>query len=69
MTEKVEDVDEEWSKVNNIFQETSEEILGYRKRKGRGEWISEGTLKLMDERRECKCSRRKSTDMANITTI
>jgi len=63
MTEKVEDVEEEWSNVKSIFQETSEEILGYRKRMGREEWISERTLKLMDKRREGKSRRKESTDM------
>ena len=63
MTEKVEDVEEEWSNVKSIFQETFEEILGYRKRMGREEWISERTLKLMDKRREGKSRRKESTDM------
>ena len=45
MTEKVEDVEEEWSKVNNIFQETSEKIQnGIQKEKGkRGMDITENS--------------------------
>src|SRR6218665_3963979 len=64
MTEKVEGIDEEWSKVKGISQETSEKTPGYKKSNERAEWISERTLKLMDERREYKNRRRKSADMA-----
>ena len=39
-----------WSNVKGIFQEASEKTLGYKKSKERAEWISERTLKLMDER-------------------
>ena len=39
-TEKVEGIEEEWSKVKGIFQEASEKTLGYRKSKERAEWIS-----------------------------
>src|SRR6218665_1648097 len=31
MTEKVEGIEEEWSKVKSIFQDASEKTLGYRK--------------------------------------
>jgi len=58
MTEKVEGIDEEWSKVKGIFQEA------YKKGNERAEWISKRTLKLMDERREYKNRRRESADMA-----
>src|SRR6218665_2314344 len=58
MMEKVEGIDEEWSKVKGIFQEA------YKKGNERAEWISKRTLKLMDERREYKNRRRESADMA-----
>jgi len=50
MTEMVEGIEEEWSKVKAIFQEAPEKTLGYRKSRERAEWISERTHKLMDER-------------------
>jgi len=40
MKEKVEEIDEEWSKVKGIFQEASEKTLGYKKSKERAKWIS-----------------------------
>src|SRR6218665_3096130 len=64
VTEKVEGIEEEWSKVKSIFQDASEKTLGYRKSKEMTEWISERTLKLMDERREYKSRRRESADIA-----
>ena len=64
MTEKVDGIEEQWSKVKGIFQDASEETLGYRKSMERAEWMSERTLKLMDERREYKSRRRESVDTA-----
>src|SRR6218665_1603356 len=37
MTEKVEGIEEEWSKVKGIFQEASVKTLGCKRRKGRTE--------------------------------
>jgi len=41
---EIERIEQEGSKVKGIFQEASEETLGYRRRKGREEWISERIL-------------------------
>src|SRR6218665_2880143 len=64
MTEEVEGIEEEWSKVKSILQDASEKTLGYKKSKERAEWISGRTLKLMDNRREYKSRRRESANMA-----
>lgn len=63
---EIERIEQEGSKVKGIFQEASEKTLGYRRRKGREEWISQRILKLVDKRREYKSKRRESrpTDMA-----
>ena len=64
MDERVEGIEEEWNKVKSVIQETSEEILGYKKGLAHAEWQSKTTLELMEERRIYKSKRRESADMA-----
>ena len=48
-----DDINQLCSKIEKVFTDTSEEILGHRK-KERKEWISEGTWKLIEERTATK---------------
>ncbi|VDI48062.1 blast:Craniofacial development protein 2 [Mytilus galloprovincialis] len=44
-------INNKWLKVEEIYKETSEKVLGY-KRQIHKEWITQGTWKLIDERKE-----------------
>ncbi|XP_076090000.1 uncharacterized protein LOC143062030 [Mytilus galloprovincialis] len=44
-------INNQWLKVEEIYKETSEKVLGY-KRQIHKEWITQGTWKLIDERKE-----------------
>ena len=57
-------VNEEWNILRDIIHATSEKELGYRAEFRKREWLSEHTLKLMDERRTFKAKRKISTDLA-----
>ena len=49
----VDDVNELCTKIEKVITDTSEEVLGHKKRE-RKEWISENTWKLVDERKATK---------------
>jgi DNA-binding transcriptional regulator YhcF (GntR family) len=45
--------------VKKVYQEVSEEVLGY-KRKGKKDWISEDTWKIIQKRKDSKAKVNKS---------
>lgn len=58
------DVEAMWERVKSSIQETSKEVLGFRKGQKQKEWLSPQTLKLMDQRREYRGRRKQHSDMA-----
>jgi hypothetical protein len=64
LNEEPEGVEEEWSRVKSIIQETSKEVLGLREGRSYTEWLSDATIKLMDERRKYKGKRKEGPEMA-----
>ena len=43
-----------WDKIKDSFQETSQEVLGFKKPKPQKRWLTTEVLELCDERREVK---------------
>ena len=69
MTEKMEGIEEEWSKVNSIFQDASEKTLGYRKSK---EWQSgyrREHSSLWTREENTRAGEEKAQTLQNNTTI
>ena len=58
------DVETVWEQVKSSIQETSKEVLRFRKGQRQKEWLSLLTLELMDQRREYKSRRKQHSDMA-----
>lgn len=48
------DVESHWKEVKTAFNETAQEVLGYKKSKKQEPWISEEVLRLSDERKKAK---------------
>src|SRR5664279_1800877 len=64
ITEPIISADEEWNKVKSIIQDTSKEVVGYKKEVQGKEWLSNDTIELMAERRKYKSKRSEHPDMA-----
>ena len=48
------EVEDLWDKIKDSFQETSQEVLGFKKPKPQKPWLTTEVLELCDERREVK---------------
>ena len=57
-------VDEEWASIRDVFHETGRQVLGQKICDRKREWLSDGTRRLMEERRVAKSKRGSNSIMA-----
>ena len=60
-------VEEEWTTVKETVQTTAQKVIGYRRGSRKERWISEGTWKAIDERRELKARKEQALGSGNKT--
>jgi hypothetical protein len=58
-------VEEEWAVVKETVQTTAQKVIGYRRGSRKEQWISEGTWKAIDERRELKARKEQALGSGN----
>ena len=65
LTLEDEEVEQKWNKIKEMMEETSKEILGY-KRKNKKPWISEETWKIIEERKKLKQRKEQAKSVEDI---
>lgn len=53
VVEEEEEVSQKWKNIKNVYNNTAERVLGFRKRKNK-EWLTPRTWRLIEERRDLK---------------
>ena len=69
LTEPITSVEEEWNKIKDVIQNTSKEVIGFKKGIRRREWLTGTTLALMAERRAYKSKRTDHPDAAKTSQL